>query len=358
MPKGCCAISISYRDNSADGRMQDPFEKELRWYTLSYAQTMRTGGSRVNIEHLNEFIELSRQLNFTAAAKTLHMTQPALSNHVHALEKETGVLLIERSAKDCARLTPAGQCFLDMAKKIIALHEETLPELQRLQQAIEGKITIRSPRHEYCFPLLNYVYEFQRSHPNIDIVIRPWIDIDGIEDVSSGKVDCAYLGYADYKDDKIKEAHGIEMVPYTKTELLLWVDKTHPLAKMDPLRIRDIDGYPLLIPANKKHDSWHACIENVITIYELDCSIDERYCDSLEDLALNKALEEDVLLLDASLLGFPPFQLRDDRVTRHFTPNIFGSISLCYRCKEGDPSMQLFADFLFGKHLESSDISS
>lgn len=36
-------------------------------------------GGQMNIEHLYEFVELSRQLNFTSTAKTLHMTQPALS---------------------------------------------------------------------------------------------------------------------------------------------------------------------------------------------------------------------------------------------------------------------------------------
>ena len=306
----------------------------------------------MNIEHLGEFIELSRQLNFTSTAKTLHITQPALSNHVQSLEKEAGVLLVERSSSDSARLTPAGQCFLDMAQKIVALHTETMPELQRLQQAIEGKITVRSPRHEYSSPLLGYIYEFQTSHPNIDIVICPWVDVDGMEDVASGRVDCAYVGYADFDDEELKDRFGIDIVPYTRTELTLWVDRTHPLAALNQLRVQDLQGYPLLIPANKKHDSWAACISCFVEQNKLDCVMEERYCDSLEDLALNKALPEDVLLCDASLLNFPPFQLRADRATKCFSPKAYGSISLCCR-REKDPSLQLFADFLRQKHEES-----
>lgn len=304
----------------------------------------------MNIEHLCEFIELSRQLNFTSTAKTLHMTQPALSNHVRALERETGVLLIERAANDRTRLTPAGQCFLDTALEIVALHDDLLPRLQTLQQNAEGKIVIRSPRHEYSAPLLNYIYEFQKIHAHIDVVICPWADIDGIEDVASGKVDCAYLGYADYEDEELQRKHQVELVPYTETELLLWVDKSHPLAAIPHPCIDDLNGHTLLIPANMKHDSWNACITGTVKRNNLRCAINERYCDSLEDLALNKALPEDVLLCDASLLTFPPFQLRDDRVTLHFSPRVFGPVSICHKLDEDNPAMVLFADFLSRKY--------
>ena len=306
----------------------------------------------MNIEHLREFIELSRQLNFTSAAKTMHMTQPALSKHVRTLERETGVLLIERAANDRTRLTPAGQCFLDTALEIVSLSDDMLPRLRALQRNAEGKIVIRSPRHEYSAPLLNYIYEFQKIHSRIDVVICPWVDIDGIEDVISGKVDCAYLGYADYEDEGLQQAHRIELVPYTNTELLLWVDKSHPLAFIPNLGINDLNGRTLLIPANMKHDSWKACITGTIERNNLDCAINERYCDSLEDLALNKALPEDVLLCDASLLTFPPFQLREDRATLHFSPKVFGPVSICHKLDEDNPAMALFADFLSRKYLE------
>ena len=46
----------------------------------------------MNISHLREFIELSKRLNFTATAQYMCLTQPALSNHIKALEKEAGMV--------------------------------------------------------------------------------------------------------------------------------------------------------------------------------------------------------------------------------------------------------------------------
>ena len=304
----------------------------------------------MRIEHLQEFVELSRQLNFTAAAKTLHMTQPALSNHVRILEKEAGAILIERGPVDHARLTPAGQCFLDMATKIVGIYDETMPKIKELQQRTEGKITIRSPRHEYSAPLLSYVFEFRNEHPYIDIVICPWNDTDGIEDVACGAVDLAYVGYGVREDEPITTERGISMVPYTTIEALLWVDRSHSLATQPTVTAHNLDGRSILIPANQKHDSWLLCVSGLIKRYDLDCEITEKFCDSLEDLALTKATADDLMLCDENLFGFPPFKLREDRVQRRFDPPVKAPVVLAYRTESDNQALMMLVDFLRSKY--------
>ena len=305
----------------------------------------------MNFEHLREFIELSRQLNFTSTARTLHMTQPALSNHVHALEKETGVLLIERSSKDRARLTPAGQYFLDVARQMVDLYDEMLPKLRELEHEIKGKIVVRSPRNEYSQPLFDYIFEFRREHPQVDIVLYPWTDVDGLEDVENGIVDCAYIGYVDPENPSLED-FGVSLVPYTTTQVLLWMDRSHPLASASELAVSDIDGCDLLIPANKKHDSWLLCVESIIRHYGLSCRVNERYCDSLEDLVLTKAQPEDLMLCDERTLQSFVFKLREDRVARAFDPPIVLPVSLGYGSRGDNPALGPFVDFLASKGEE------
>lgn len=188
----------------------------------------KQGRGKVNIEHLVEFAELARQLNFTSAAKTLHITQPALSNHIHALEKETGVVLIERAGKEKTRLTPAGQKFLAMAMKIIDTYNEAMPQVKELSKEVQGKVSIRSPRNEYSYPLIDYLFEFRRLHPQIDIAMLPWVNTDGIRDVLSGAVDCAYVGHVNPASTMELDGRSVAFVPYTTTELFAWVDMGHP----------------------------------------------------------------------------------------------------------------------------------
>lgn len=53
----------------------------------------------MNISYFAEFVELAGSLNFSATASQLNISQPALSNHIQALEEELGVKLFERTRR-------------------------------------------------------------------------------------------------------------------------------------------------------------------------------------------------------------------------------------------------------------------
>ena len=80
------------------------------------------GGVVMEIVHLQEFVELSKTLNFTAAAQRLFISQPALSKHIRALEGELGMALFERKGK-AIRLTEFGRSYLRHAEAILEQYE-------------------------------------------------------------------------------------------------------------------------------------------------------------------------------------------------------------------------------------------
>ena len=106
------------------------------------------------------------------------------------------------------------------------------------------------------------------------------------------------------------------------------MDRSHELANKDPLTPADLESLRLLIPANKKHESWYAGVSSFINRFGLDCRIEEKFCDSLEDLILAKADADDLMLCDDNLLSSLSFRLREDRIARHFTPRVRMPISL------------------------------
>ena len=71
----------------------------------------------MNDRQLLCFLTLSRTLNFTAAARELYCTQPALSYQIRSLEKELDLALFERSTTRVA-LTEAGRAFVPQAEGI------------------------------------------------------------------------------------------------------------------------------------------------------------------------------------------------------------------------------------------------
>ena len=52
----------------------------------------------MELEKVREFVEFTDSMNFTVAARTLHMSQPALSKHVKDLENELEVVLVDRNS--------------------------------------------------------------------------------------------------------------------------------------------------------------------------------------------------------------------------------------------------------------------
>jgi DNA-binding transcriptional LysR family regulator len=87
----------------------------------------------MNIEHCREFIELAQCLNFTDAAHRLNITQPALSKHILALEKEFNAELFDRS-RSGVRLSEAGRLFFESAALIVNTYDQARESLERLQE--------------------------------------------------------------------------------------------------------------------------------------------------------------------------------------------------------------------------------
>ena len=65
---------------------------------------------------IRAFLEVEKERNFTKAAKTLGLTQPAVSSQIAALEDALGLELFQRGRE--LRLTPSGEIFLGYARRI------------------------------------------------------------------------------------------------------------------------------------------------------------------------------------------------------------------------------------------------
>ena len=83
----------------------------------------------MNTRSLLVFVEVANAGSFSAAARNLGLTQPAVSSQIRSLEKEYGNTLIDRSPGHC-RLTEAGRSFLDHALKILDMEEKLLRDME------------------------------------------------------------------------------------------------------------------------------------------------------------------------------------------------------------------------------------
>lgn len=73
---------------------------------------------RLSIQSLRVFLCILEHGSFSAAGRELGMTQPAVSNHLHALEERFGVTLLVRGGRG-AQATPAGECLAEHARCVL-----------------------------------------------------------------------------------------------------------------------------------------------------------------------------------------------------------------------------------------------
>src|SRR5262249_13637094 len=72
----------------------------------------------LNLRHVEAFLALAEELNFTRAAARLHLTQPALTHQIQQLELAVGTDLVDRRKRQI-ELTPAGTAFLPEARRLL-----------------------------------------------------------------------------------------------------------------------------------------------------------------------------------------------------------------------------------------------
>ena len=130
---------------------------------------------------LRAFEAVARRLSFRAAAEDLHLTQPAISRQIRALEDELGSALFLRGTRH-VELTGAGSALLRSVAPWLQQLDSTVRQIRSVRHRRQvGVTTFASFASLWLLPRLPY---FQREHPDIDIRISAsdgWADPDDPE---------------------------------------------------------------------------------------------------------------------------------------------------------------------------------
>jgi len=95
----------------------------------------------MELKQLQCFIAVAEELNFTQAAQRMFLSQPSLSRHIHDLEEELDLKLLDRNTK-FVQLTPAGAHFLAAAKEVISSSNGLLQTARSLHDGKIGHLNI------------------------------------------------------------------------------------------------------------------------------------------------------------------------------------------------------------------------
>ena len=189
----------------------------------------------MNDRQLLCFLTLSRTLNFTAAARELYCTQPALSYQIRNLEKELDLALFTRSTTQVA-LTEAGRAFAPRAAEIYRSMLNARTTLKAF--APQRTLTLRLPpvllQRDPIYPIL--MAQLHAALPGYEFAMDTRPISHSPHEMLCSEADAAlYLPFVPLQPE-------VESLPVVHNTFYLIVSPEHPLAGRRTLELADLTG--------------------------------------------------------------------------------------------------------------------
>ena len=194
----------------------------------------------MQLPDLAAFLAVATDRSFSAAARRLHRTQPAISQAVRRIEDELGERLFDRSSRD-GTLTEAGRLLQDYAQRLLGLASEAQTAIQELQQVRRGRV-IMGANEAAVHSLLPHIERFALAHPQVAVEVRrvPSRQVAGA--VLDRSIDFGIITFQ--PGDR-----GIQTIPLGSDDIVLLTSPKHPLASKRRVTLEEV-GKQVVIAHN------------------------------------------------------------------------------------------------------------
>jgi DNA-binding transcriptional LysR family regulator len=194
---------------------------------------------RVELRHLRAFVAVAEELNFSRAARKLHLVQQSLSAQVQQLEHELGVQLLRRTTRR-VELSEAGAALLERARSILQQVTMAAEETRRVAAGESGRLLLSyTPTlvHETLPLLVGAVHE---QYPGLSLQLIEMWQPESLAAVRAGRVDAGMARPASVGD-------GLESVRLREEPIGVVLSERHPVAGGCPLTMDQLADSTLAI---------------------------------------------------------------------------------------------------------------
>jgi DNA-binding transcriptional LysR family regulator len=192
----------------------------------------------LNLDQLRSLMEVVELGSFTAAAKRLHLTQPAISQQIRELEHRCGLQLVERVGRR-AFATPAGRELIVHGRRIIADAEHALAAVRQHKKGTAGRVHIGAGPTALVYLLPPALRKLREEYPDIEIVVTSGTTHSISEGLLSNIVDIGFTALP-------VEADGLDVVPVRTDPMVAILPATEP-AIPDRLTPADVARRTLIL---------------------------------------------------------------------------------------------------------------
>jgi len=187
---------------------------------------------------LKVFCTVAETRSFSKTSEIIHLTQPAVSLQIQALEEKYETKLFDRSS-NTVTLTPAGETLYKYAKEILALYASADKAIGKQTGIVKGSIAVGAGSNIGNYLLPSLITEFRKAHPKIKIYLHVSNTKRVVELLNAGNVDIGLV-----EGDVVRQKMVVKKL--LSDELVVIVPLHHPWAKKKEVSVSDIVKEPFI----------------------------------------------------------------------------------------------------------------
>lgn len=141
---------------------------------------------------LRTFAVVAKHQSISAAAKELHLSQPAVTRQMQSLENTLGLPLLERQGR-ISKLTLAGETLLEHTELILQAVDNCLEQIENLRLGRTGRLSLGAGLTTIAFTLPKLIQEYKRRLPNVELSITSGTTQEILRLVLDKQVDLGFV---------------------------------------------------------------------------------------------------------------------------------------------------------------------
>ena len=186
----------------------------------------------MELRQLRYFTAVAEELHFGRAAERLHLSQPALSKQIKALESSLEIQLFDRT-KHWVRLTPAGRQFLVTARHTLQQLEQGVKVARQVACGEVGRLGVGFPNPALLTIVPNILDRYRSRYPEVELTLFGGGTETQVEALRTHQVDVSMV-YTPIREDTIST------YPLYEEAFLVALPQSHPLAKQKRVTLKSL----------------------------------------------------------------------------------------------------------------------
>jgi DNA-binding transcriptional LysR family regulator len=215
----------------------------------------------LDLRRVRVFFEVAERRSFSAAAAALDYTQPSVSHHVLALERELGQRLINRGTRPLS-LTQAGEVLHAAAVVAMAEFSRAERELRSLREGESGRILLGSVVSGLRTVVTPAALAFRARFPSADLALEESQPAEVLRGLRSGRLD---VGVTVVRDGaKLPDPGMFTSDVLLELPLMAAVATGHRVASRSSVPLSALDGESWVMPSRARFPEFRAQVEELL----------------------------------------------------------------------------------------------